>query len=335
MAEKRYSGILIFAEQRKNAIHKVAYELLGKGRELAEKIGCSLNALILGPGEVNAKELIYMGADKVYHLIDEEIFNKPDELIYSENIVKIIKEIKPEICLFGATSFGRSLAPRVSAILGAGLTADCIDLQIDEDKRLIQIRPAFSENIIAHIKSNTYPQMATVRYKEFDEAQRYESRSGEIIKLKAINTSKNAVEILEEIACENINIADAKLIVAAGAAVKNINDLNIIEELADLLGGQVGASRALVERGVISKAHQVGYSGNRVKPDIYIACGISGAPQHLAGMKEADVIIAINGDPSAPIFNIADYSIVGDMYKIIPELIEAIKNNKKQYSIQH
>ena len=326
MAEKEYSGILVFAEQKNNTIHKVAYELLGKGMELAKKINCSLNALILGPMGVSVQELIYMGADKVYHVIDEEAFDKPDELIYSENIVRIIKEIKPEICLFGATTFGRSIAPKIAAILGTGLTADCTDLQIDDDKKLIQIRPAFSENILAYIKSDTYPQMSTVRYKEFNEAHRDENRTGDIIKLKAISTTKNPIEILEEITSENINISDAKVIVAAGASVKNADDLNIIKELANLLGGEVGASRALVETGIISKTHQVGYSGNRVKPTIYIACGISGAPQHLAGMKESDVIIAINSDPSAPIFNIADYSIIGDMYKIIPKLISAIKN---------
>lgn len=325
MAKEEYSGILIFAEQKNNKIHNVAYELLGKGKELKEKLGCSLNALILGPMDINVQELTYRGANIVYHVTDEEIFNKPDELIYSENIVKLIKEIKPEICLFGATTFGKSLAPRVAAALGAGLTADCTDLQIDEDNKLIQIRPAFSENILAHIKSDTYPQMATVRYKEFDEADRDDNRTGDIIKSDPIITA-TVIEIIEEITNENINIANANVVVAAGASVKNTEDLNMIRELADLLGGEVGASRALVETGIISKAHQVGYSGNRVKPTIYIACGISGAPQHIAGMKESDVIIAINSDPSAPIFNIADYSIVGDMYKIIPELISSIKN---------
>lgn len=325
MAKEEYSGILIFAEQKNNKIHNVAYELLGKGKELKEKLGCSLNALILGPMDINVQELTYRGANIVYHVTDEEIFNKPDELIYSENIVKLIKEIKPEICLFGATTFGKSLAPRVAAALGAGLTADCTDLQIDEDNKLIQIRPAFSENILAHIKSDTYPQMATVRYKEFDEADRDDNRTGDIIKSDPIITA-TVIEIIEEITNENINIANANVVVAAGASVKNTENLNMIRELADLLGGEVGASRALVETGIISKAHQVGYSGNRVKPTIYIACGISGAPQHIAGMKESDVIIAINSDPSAPIFNIADYSIVGDMYKIIPELISSIKN---------
>jgi len=328
MTEKGYSGILIFAEQKNNKIHKAAYELLGKGKSLAERLKCSLNAVILGTDEINTEELIYRGADIVYHIADREIFNKPLEVIYEENIVKLINDIKPEICLFGATTFGRSLAPRVAAALETGLTADCTDLKIDDDMKLLQIRPAFSENILAHIKSDTLPQIATVRYKEFEEAKRDVKRTGKIIRVEPVNSGSNTIEILEELQNENINIADSQVIVAAGASIKTADDLNMIKELAQLLGGEVGASRALVETGIISKEHQVGYSGSRVKPKIYIACGISGAPQHLAGMKEADIIIAINNDPSAPIFNFADYSIVGDIYKIIPNMIYAIKNGK-------
>ena len=325
MTEKEYSGVLIFAEQKNNVIQKISYELLGKGRQLSEKLNCSLDAVILGSSSLNGEELIYRGADNLYHIEDEEIFDMPDELIYAENIVNLINEVKPEICLFGATTFGRSLAPRVAALLQTGLTADCTDLQIDGDMMLVQIRPAFCENILAHIKTDSYPQMATVRYKEFNEAEKDSTRTGKIIKVEPIVVGNNSVEILREIKNENINIADAKVVVSAGVAIKSSEDLNMIKELADLLGGEVGASRALVETGLISKDHQIGYSGNRVKPTIYIACGISGAPQHLAGMKESDIIIAINSDPSAPIFNVADYSIVGDIYKIIPELIKAIK----------
>jgi electron transfer flavoprotein alpha subunit len=328
MEEKEYKGVLVFAEQKRGDIHKVAYELLGKGKTLCDKLNCSLMSVVLGQPDINVNELVYRGADKVYHIEDEMIFSVPDEVVYAENLVKLIKDIKPEICLFGATTFGRSLAPRVAAILETGLTADCTDLSIDDDMRLIQIRPAFSENILAHIKSDNYPQMATVRYKEFDEAHRDETKTGEIIKVKAIKSGNILVEVLEEISNENINIADADVVVSAGVGIKNTEDLKMIQELALLLGGEVGASRALVETGIVSKAHQVGYSGSRVKPKIYIACGISGAPQHVAGMKESGIIIAINNDPSAPIFKVADYSIVGDMYKIIPELIEAIKNKK-------
>jgi len=327
MIDKEFNGVLVFAEQKNNIIHKITYELLGKGRLLANKLQCELYTVILGPKNIDLQELIYRGSDKIYHIVNDEIFNKPDELIYSENLVKLIKEINPEICLFGATTFGRSVAPRVASSLETGLTADCTDLMIDDDGKLVQIRPAFSENILAHIISDNYPQMATVRYKEFEEASRDENRSGEIIKVNSIDSHNNLVEVLEELLNENINIADAKVVVSAGAALKSSEDLKMIKELADLLGGEVGASRALVETGIISKTHQVGYSGNRVKPTIYIACGISGAPQHIAGMKESNIIIAINNDPSAPIFNIADYSIIGDMYKIIPELIKELKSN--------
>lgn len=325
MEGKEYTGVLVFAEQKKGDIHKVAYELLGKGKTLADILKCRLMAVVLGHPDINVKELVYRGADKVYHIEDESIFSVPDEVAYAENLVELIQDIKPEICLFGATTFGRSLAPRVAAALETGLTADCTDLSIDDDMKLIQIRPAFSENILAHIKSDNYPQMATVRYKEFDEADRDETKTGEIIKVNAIKSGNSLVEVLEEISNENINIADADVVVSAGVAIKNTEDLKMIQELARLLGGEVGASRALVETGIISKAHQVGYSGSRVKPKIYIACGISGAPQHLAGMKESDIIIAINNDPSAPIFKAADYSIVGDMYKIIPELINQLR----------
>lgn len=324
MTNNEYSGILVFAEQKGGQIHKVSYELLGKARQLASKLQCEVSAIVLGSSDLKSDELIFRGADKVYH-VENNNFNYPDEMLYSENISNLVNQVKPEIILFGATSFGRSLAPRVAAVLETGLTADCTDLKIDDDGRLVQIRPAFSENILAFIKSNRLPQMATVRYKEFDETDVDLSRQGKIVKIQAVIPSVRKVEIVEEISSVNINIADAKVIVSAGAAVKSLEDLKVIEELAELLNGKVGASRNLVESGIISKDHQIGYSGSRVKPLIYIACGISGAPQHMAGMKESDTIIAINNDPSEPIFNIADYGIVGDMYKVIPNLIKIIK----------
>lgn len=326
---KEYSGVMVFAEQKDKEIHKVSYELLGKARELADQINEEVYCCICGSGEIDTNELIYRGADKVFHVQDEEIFDIPEVMTYVENLVKIIEEKRPEICLFGATSFGRSIAPRVAATLKCGLTADCTGLAIDEeDKKLVQIRPAFSENILAHIKSQYLPQMATVRYKEFDEAKRDESRTGGIINFPSIKIKNNPIEVLREITEEAFNITDARVVVSAGKGLKSPEDFKMIEELAAVLGGVVGSSRPLVEDGLISKAHQVGYSGNRVKPSLYIACGISGAPQHQAGMKEADVILAINSDPSAPIFNIADYGIVGDMYEIVPQMIEKIKGKR-------
>ena len=326
---KEYSGVMVFAEQKDKVIHKVSYELLGKARELADQINEEVVCCICGPEAIDVNELIYRGADKVFHVQDDEIFNVPEVMTVAGNVVKIIEEKRPGICLFGATSFGRSLAPRVAATLKCGLTADCTGLAIDvEDNKLVQIRPAFSENILAHIKSQHLPQMSTVRYKEFDEAKRDESRTGEIINFSAIKIKNNPIEVLREITEEVFNITDARVVVSAGKGLKSPEDFKLIEELAAVLGGVVGSSRPLVEDGFISKAHQVGYSGNRVKPSLYIACGISGAPQHQAGMKEADMILAINSDPSAPIFNIADYGIVGDLYEVIPQMIEKIKGKR-------
>ncbi len=329
MTEKKYRGVLVFAEQRNGEIHRVSYELLGKGKELADKLEVPVYCVLLGPSDINVEELIYRGADKVFYIEDDDMFNRPEELVYVKNLVNLIKDIKPEICLFGATMFGRSVAPRVASALKTGLTADCTGLKIDdEDGKLVQIRPAFSENILAHIKSNSFPQMATVRYKEFNEAKRDTNRRGEVEKIDVISLSDKLIEIIEEISNQDVNITEANVVISAGLGLKKQEDIKMLDELAELLGGVVGVSRPLVEEGYISKAHQVGYSGNRVKPKLYIACGISGAPQHLAGMKDSEMILAINTDPSAPIFSIADYGIVGDMYKIVPQLINKIKRRK-------
>ncbi len=324
MSLKEFSGILVFAEQKNGEIHKVSYELLGKGKEIADKLGAPVYAVVLGPTSIKTEELIYRGADKVFYL-EDDIFNKPEELVYKLNLVKLISSVKPEIFLIGATSFGRSLAPRLAAALKTGLTADCTGLEIDEDGKLIQIRPAFSENILAHIKTETYPQMATVRYKEFSEGKRNTSRKGKVVKLKAIYNKDKLVEVVKELKGQEFDITEANVVVSGGKGLRCAADFKMLEELAQILGGVVGASRNVVDEGFISKEHQVGYSGNRVNPKVYIACGISGAPQHLAGMKDSDTIIAINSDPSAPIFNVADYGIVGDLYEVVPQLINKIK----------
>lgn len=324
MANKDYNGILVFAEQKNGVIHKVSYELLNKGRELAKKNDLPVYSVVLGPKNIDVNELIYRGADKIYY-IEDDIFNQPKEIVYKENLVKLINNIKPEIFLIGATSFGRSLAPRLAASLETGLTADCTELKIDDDGKLIQIRPAFSDNILAHIKTDTYPQMATIRYKEFSEAERNTNLSGEIIKLDSIKIEDNLVKVIKEIGTKEIDISEAEVVVSGGRGLKSPDDFKMLEELAKLLGGMVGASRAVVDEGYISKEYQVGYSGNRVKPKLYIACGISGAPQHIAGMSESDTIVAINSDPSAQIFNISDIGIVGDLYDVVPRIIDKIK----------
>lgn len=321
-------GVLIFAEQRNGIIHKISYELLGIGRKLADEIGCDLAAAVLGPVGMDLQPLIDRGADKVFLIEHSEAFACPDEWVFAKNLIHLAETVKPEVFLIGATSLGRSVAPRVAAGLQTGLTADCTDLAVDESKKLIQIRPAFSENILAHILTASLPQMATVRYKEFAEARPAAGRSGEVIKIEACCTRNPALQAISELEASGFDITEAGVVVSGGFGLKSPEDFKLLEELAVLLGGSVGSSRPMVEAGYISREHQVGYSGNRVKPQLYIACGISGAPQHLAGMMDSERIIAINSDPSAPIFKVADIGIVGDLYTVIPQLIARIKASK-------
>lgn len=324
MTKGDYEGILTFAETREGQIHPISYELIGKGRELADQLGADVHSVVLTGEPIDPKELIYRGADKVY-LYEDPAFAQPNELIYEANIVKLMRELKPEIFLIGATNFGRSLAPRIAAAFGIGLTADCTELKI-HDGELEQIRPAFSGNLLAHIKTSTRPQMSTIRYQEFKKPARDSSWEGEIVRKEAIIPRDTGVTTLERERTEEVNITEADVIVSGGRGLKDPDDFALLKDLADLLGGVVGASRPLVDEGWISKAHQVGYSGNRVKPRLYIACGISGAPQHLVGMRDSDIIVAINTDASAPIFNVADYGIVGDLYEVVPELIKRLKD---------
>lgn len=321
------NGILVLAEQRNGSIHKISYELLGKAMELAEELHEPVNCLLVGPTICDLEELNQRGAETVYY-IKSDIFSNPEEYLYKKNIVQFINEYKPKIVLIGATNFGRSLAPRIAAALKTGLTADCTDLKIDEDKNLIQIRPAFSDNILAHIKTITYPQIATIRYKEFSEAEINASAKINIVEIEPYTSSCCSSEVIKMFSDDKTDITEAQIVVAAGRGIKKKEDLKMIQDLADKLGGVMGASRALVDAGMVSSAYQVGYSGNRVKPKVYIACGISGAPQHLAGMKESGTIIAINSDPSAPIFSVADYGYVGDIYEIIPQLISDLSQEE-------
>lgn len=321
-------GVLVFAEQEDGEIHRVVYELLGKGRELADKLKKNLCAVLLGFGlEDKAKELIYYGADKVY-LFDHPSLKDFDVIRYKYNIVKLVNEIKPDIFLIGATRIGRSLAPRIAAALRTGLTADCVDLDLDDEGNLVQIRPAFSGNIMAQIKTKIKPQMATVRYKIMKPRDMDLKRRGEIIRKEVDVLENTGIEILNKISANEINISEADIIVAAGRGLKKPEDLKLIEDLAKLLGGVVGASRPLVDAGWIGKEHQVGFSGNSVKPKVYMAFGISGSPQHLFGMRYSDIIISVNKDPTAPIINVSDYSIIGDLYEILPLLIHEIKKVK-------
>jgi len=323
---KDYKGLMVFAEQREDRIHPVSYQLLGKGTEIADKLGVRVSSVLLGDKmEEKAKELIYYGADKVF-LYDHPVLKEFDLLNYKHNLVKLIREVKPEIFLFGATRLGRSLGPRVAAALGTGLTADCIGLDTDEDGNLIQIRPAFTGSILAQMKTATRPQMSTVRYKVMQEKARDLNRRGEIIKRDVeLVPSLLTIKKQERLSEVNIAITEADVIVSGGRGLKKAEDFGILADLAELLGGVVGSSRPLVDDGWIVREHQVGFSGNMVKPKLYVACGISGSPQHLAGMRGSDVIVAINTDPSAPIFRVADYGIVGDLYEVVPKLTNEIR----------
>lgn len=321
MGTKEHSGVLILAELERGGIHKVAYELLSKGREIAEACKESLSCLVLTADSCGSEELCRRGADLVYEM-KSAAFAQPEETLFAENITAFIKEKKPAVVLIGATHFGRSLAPRIAAALETGLTADCTDLQVDEEGNLEQIRPAFSDNILAHIKTVNRPQMATVRYKEFAEASSNPEAAVRIEAISPYTEESPKVQIEQILSIGDLAITDAEVVVAGGRGIRRSEDLAILQELADVLGGQVGVSRALVDAGMASGNIQIGYSGSRVKPKVYIACGISGAPQHLAGMKESDLIIAVNSDPSAPIFGISDYGFVGDLYEIVPRLTE-------------
>jgi electron transfer flavoprotein alpha subunit len=316
---------LIFAEQENGEVHPVAYELFGKGRELADELGVELCSVLLGyEMEEKAVELIHYGADRVF-LYDHPSLREFDVIRYARNTVKLVEEEKPEIFLIGATRIGRTLAPRIAAALRTGLTADCIDLDMDEDGNLIQIRPAFSGNIMAQIKTKTKPQMATVRYKVMRMNEKNPDRKGTVTKKEPEIIEDTGMRILEKVKADEVNLTEAEIIVSGGRGLKNPEDFKILEELAEVLGGVVGSSRPLVDAGWISKDHQIGFSGNTAKPRVYIACGISGSPQHLFGMRDSDIIIAINKDSSAPIFAVSDYGVIGDLYEIVPMLTRELK----------
>ncbi len=318
-----HNSVMTFAEQDDREIHPVSYELLGKGREIADRLGVSLASVLLGNQIEEAEELIYYGADKVF-LYDDPSLKEFDVIRYAHNIVSLVEEERPEIFLFGATHLGRSVAPRVAVELETGLTADCTGLDLDEEGALVQIRPAFTGNILAYIKTKTRPQMCTVRYRVMESRERDPSRRGEIIR-KDVKLTDSGLRIIEKKKAGEVNLPREDVIVSGGRGLKKPEDFGILKELADLLGGAVGASRHLVDDGWIGKEHQVGFSGNTVKPRLYIACGISGSPQHLAGMRDSGTIVAINIDPSAPIIRHADYAVIEDLYEVVPALKEEIK----------
>lgn len=325
----KFKGVAVYAESRANKLQDVAKELLSEGRLLADKLKVKLQAVLIGDA-VNklAKECFLYGADEVVVVQDHLLQHYSCEP-YTRAIVSFVNKYKPEIVLFGATTIGRDLAARAAIRLHAGLTADCTELDIDEKERLfLQTRPAFGGNIMATIVCPDHrPQMATVRAHVMKKVKG-KSDKGKVTELKVDFEDKDfrlVVKKLVKEATANVNLSDADIIVSGGRGIQSPENFKLIEQLADTVGGVVGASRAAVDADWIPHYHQVGQTGKTVQPKIYFACGISGAIQHLAGMQSSDVIVAINKDPDAPIFKVADYGIVGDLFEVIPVLIKELK----------
>lgn len=324
-----YHGVWVFAEQRDGELMDVAIELLGEGKKLANEIGTELCAVLCGEnvGDL-AEKLFGYGAQKVY-LADAPELKSYTTDGYTKVIYQAVMKYKPEIVLLGATHIGRDLGPSIAVRCNTGLTADCTKLEIDpEDKKIKQTRPAFGGNLMATIVCpNHRPQMSTVRPGVMQKAQFDASLKGEIVKIDATfadgDIRTKVVEIVKTMT-EIVNLTDAEVIVSGGAGLGNPEGFKLIKQLADRLGGVVGASRAAVDSGWIDHSHQVGQTGTTVKPKLYIACGISGAIQHLAGMQTSNYIVAINKNENAPIFEVADYGIVGDLYKVIPAILEKL-----------
>ena len=304
-------------------------EIIGAARELQKELSAPLSAVRVGAGvRKYAEELLSYGVDEVW-MIDNPGIGDFDEDVHAELVTQILLEKRPEIFLGGGTVWGRSLLPRVAARILTGLTADCTELSIDPATMLLrQTRPAFGGNIMATILTQNHrPQMATVRHKVMKPAERVVNPKGTIIEFGHIEVPKSQLEFLEfvEEKTATVNLVEADVIVSGGRGIKDPKNFALIEKLALATGGAVGASRAAVDAGWIPYSHQVGQTGKTVKPKVYIACGISGAIQHLAGMKGSDMIVAINSDPNAPIFDVAHYGIVGDLFQVIPELVRRLE----------
>jgi electron transfer flavoprotein alpha subunit/NAD-dependent dihydropyrimidine dehydrogenase PreA subunit len=330
---EKHQGVLVFAEQHGGRLRDCALELLGAGQKLAGTLHQELAAALMGSEvETLCPILFAHGADKVYLLEEEELKQYHTEP-YADALSGVITQYKPSIVLFGATTTGRDLAPRIAARLRTGLTADCTGLEI-EDKTgfLLQVRPAFGGNIMATIKcANHRPQMATVRPKVMKKPVPDFSRRGEIIRIDGRVDSKSLrTRILQiiEAADQMANLEEAEIVVSGGRGLEKAENFHLLEELARVFGGSVGASRAAVDAGWKPHPFQVGQTGKTVCPKLYIACGISGAIQHLVGMQTSDIVVAINKDPEAPILKVADFGIVGDLFQVVPALTHVVRKLK-------
>ena len=325
-----YKNVAVFIEQHDGAVAGVSYEMLGEGRKCADLLGEKLIAVLIGNGmKAQADELVKYGADTVYCLDGPDCAVFRDDT-YATLVSCLVEEIKPAILLAGATAIGRSFIPKIAARVYGGLTADCTKLEIDTKKRiLLGTRPAFGGNIMATIICPHHrPQIATVRHKVMKSAPKDEKRTGEVIARAIAAGSVKERTTIHDIVKEvesTVNITEADIIVAGGRGIQRAENFALLRELAEVLGGAVGASRAVVDSGWIPYSHQVGQTGKTVCPKLYIACGISGSVQHMAGMQSSDYIIAINKDPSADIFQIANLGIVGDLLHVVPELTKAFR----------
>lgn len=326
-----WKGVAVYVDHVEGDVHPVTYELIGKAKELAAKINHPVYAVFVGHDiKGRAEEVLHYGVDEVFVYDYEELKDFTIEP-YTAAMEDFINKVKPSTLLVGATTVGRSLAPRVAARFRTGLTADCTILDMKENTDLVQIRPAFGGNIMAQIiNPNNRPQLATVRYKVMSAPERSPEASGKIV-VADMDSSKlvSNIDVLKVTKKEvESSISDAEVIVAVGRGIKAEKDLDMIKELADLLGAQIATTRPLIEAGWSDAKKQIGLSGRTVKPKLIITCGISGAVQFAAGMNNSECIIAINKDPKASIFNVAHYGIVGDIYEIIPKLISDIKEGK-------
>lgn len=329
-----WSGVWVYSEFRRGSLAPVSLELLGAGRKLADSRKVPLSAVLIGcDTDAAVGQLIGHGADIIYRADDPALVHFTDEA-YGAILTKLIRHHRPEIVLAGATAIGRSFIPGVANILDAGLTADCTQLAIrEEDGALLQTRPAFGGNIMATIVCpDSRPQMATVRPKVMAALPFDGNRQGQVVEVKADEGELNTrVRFLESVVSErdDVNIQEADILVAGGRGLDNVEGFALMRDLADSLGGAVAATRAAVDAGWISYPHQVGQTGKTVAPKLYIACGISGAVQHVAGMQSAETIVAINRDKDAPIFDVADFGLVGDLFEIVPKLLSRIEEQRK------
>lgn len=332
MSTSSSGGIMIIADIVGNSLHNSTLELLGKARDLADSRGYKVLVALVGSQVGSFKrQLFEHGADKIYILECEELSDF-DPVTYKEAYISIINEAKPEVILISATHRGRSVAPRIAAHLKTGLTADCTDLYFDEKGNFVQVRPAYAGNIYAHIISRAKPVMSTVRPGVFRIRDKVSERQGEEIVLPRNYCPKKVIKQISKSKKEVHPLSEAKVIITIGRGLKKKEDIEHIKKLVDLIGASMGATRPIVDMGWLPKENQVGYSGNIVRPNLYIGLGVSGSPMHVIGMKDSGIIISVNKDSNAPIFSISDYAIIGDLYEFVDKLMIELSKLKSKTS---